>query len=132
MIVLSEKLPPGVAFAGEQAASSVLAFYIAIVYLVGKLLRATCGGTRYQLGLDQLPDVTSLLEVIEAIHLARSTGRLKRETQLHEMLLRLYRSPAVLLQITGERLKSVREHAQVRSPRAQRRGVPGQGRPSTA
>ena len=52
--------------------------------------------------------------VIEAIHLARSCGRLRRETQLHDMLLRLYRSPAVLMQITGERLRGVREHGQAR------------------
>ena len=47
------------------------------------------------------------IEVIEAIHLARKSGQHARETRLHEMLLRLYRSPAVLLQITGGRLKSV-------------------------
>ena len=60
--------------------------------------------------LNEMPDVKDIIEVVEAIHLARKSGQHARETRLFEKLMRLYRSPAVLLQITGERLRGAREH----------------------
>lgn len=88
----------------------MIIFYIAVVYAIGRVVRGACGGRRYRLALDEMPDVKYIVTAIQAIHLARKSGQLRRETELHEMLLRLFRSPAVLLRITGGRLKSVREH----------------------
>ena len=51
-----------------------------------------------------------VLDKCALIKYERKSGQLRRETELHEMLLRLYRSPAVLLQITGERLKEAHHH----------------------
>ena len=122
--------------AGGTAASSftgggVLAFYIVVVYAIGRAVRATCGGSRFRLMLEEMPDVKDVVEIIEAIHLARKSGQLRRETELHEMLLRLYRSPAVLLQITGERLKGVDERSH-HHHRGRRRRVEAAGRSTEA
>ena len=43
------------------------------------------------------------------MHLARKSGDLKRETELHETIQRIYRSPNMLLKLTGERLKTEKE-----------------------
>ena len=108
VIVVAERLAGGAA-ASSLAGGDVLVFYIVVVYAIGRAVRTACGGRRYKVMLDEMPDVKDIVEIIEAIHLARKSGQLRRETELHEMLLRLYRSPAVLLQITGERLKGVKE-----------------------
>lgn len=41
----------------------------------------------------------------QGVYLARRSRLLLRETELHETLLRLYRSPELLLRLTGSRLK---------------------------
>ena len=108
MIVAAERLAGGTA-ASSLTGGGVLVFYVVVVYAIGRMVRSGLGNTRYKIMLDELPDVKDIVEIIEAMHLARKSGQLQRETELHEMLLRLYRSPAVLLQITGERLKEMRK-----------------------
>ena len=41
----------------------------------------------------------------QGVYLARRSRLLRRETELHETLLRLYRSPELLLRLTGSRLE---------------------------
>ena len=109
VIVAAERLAGGTA-ASSLTSGGVLIFYVVVVYAIGRMVRSAFGNTRYKIMLDEMPDVKDVVEIIEAIHLARKSGQLRRETELHEMLLRLYRSPAVLLQITGERLKEAHHH----------------------
>ena len=118
VIVAAERLAGGTA-ASSLTGGGVLVFYVVVVYAIGRMVRSALGNTRYKIMLDELPDVKDIVEIIEAMHLARKSGQLQRETELHEMLLRLYRSPAVLLQITGERLKEMRKPNE--RPQARRR-----------
>ena len=122
VIVAAERLAGGVQ-ASSFTGGGVLLFYVVVVYAIGRTVRTTCGNTRYRLMLDEMPDVKDIVEVIEAIHLARKSGQLARETALHDLLLRLYRSPAVLLQITGDRLKAAgdaQQHPHKRRHRGRR------------
>ena len=116
MIIAAERLAGGTA-ASSVTGGGVLIFYVVVVYAIGRAVRNSCGNTRYRIMLDELPDVKDIVEIIEAMHLARKSGQLKRETELQEMLLRLYRSPAVLLQITGERLKEMHKPGERRAAR---------------
>ena len=61
--------------------------------------------TRYRIMYDELPDVRDLTDLCEGMYIARKQKDLEQETLLHETILRLYRSPQVMLQVTGERLK---------------------------
>ena len=68
-------------------------------------VRTIFGGTRYRLVVDEMPDTRDLSDLCEGVYLARHEGQLLRETELHETILRLYRSPETLLQLTGGSLK---------------------------
>ena len=52
-----------------------------------------------------MPDTRDLLDLCEGVYIARQEGQLMRETELQETVLRLYRSPETLLQLTGTELK---------------------------
>ena len=58
----------------------------------------------------QLPPPPQLVDLCEAVHLARKKGELQRETELHETIQRIYRSPNMLLKLTGDRLKRADEY----------------------
>ena len=63
----------------------------------------SCAG--YRIIVDEMPDTRDLVDLIEGVYIARQESQLMLETELHETILRLYRSPASLLQLTGERLR---------------------------
>ena len=85
--------------------AGVFAFYISVVLLLGKIIAAAFRNTRYRIMYDELPDVRDLTDLCEGMYIARKQKDLEQETLLHETILRLYRSPQVMLQVTGERLK---------------------------
>ena len=82
-----------------------LAFYLAVVYGVGRSIRSVVGLTRYRLMVDEMPDTRDLLDLCEGVYIARREKRLLRETELTEIVLRLFRSSETLLQLTGSQLK---------------------------
>lgn len=102
MVVAADK---SVTVSALFSAGGVLAFYAAVVLAIGRTVRAILGGTRYRLVVDEMPDTRDLADLCEGVYLARHAGQLLRETELHETILRLYRSPEALLQLTGGKLK---------------------------
>ena len=54
-----------------------------------------------------MPNTRDLVDLCEGICLARRGQQLQREEELQETLLRLYRSPEVLLRLTGSRIKKL-------------------------
>lgn len=102
MVVVADK---AVTVSELFAAGGVLAFYAAVVLAIGRTVRSIIGGTRYQLIVDEMPDTRDLFDLCEGVYLARHAGQLLRETELHDTILRLYRSPETLLQLTGGQLK---------------------------
>lgn len=48
-----------------------------------------------------MPNTYDLKELCESIYIARSEGDLKKERDLYELLIRIYRSPEILLKLTG-------------------------------
>ena len=67
--------------------------------------RSITGGTRYTIGLDELPDSRDLVDLCEGVYIARREKRLLQETELTEIIFRLFRSSETLLQLTGTELK---------------------------
>ena len=96
--------------AGGAAGSSLLAggllvFYFGVVYAVGRSIRSVLGGTRYRLMVDEMPEPRDLLDLCEGVYIARREKRLLQETELTEIIFRLFRSSETLLQLTGTELK---------------------------
>jgi hypothetical protein len=48
-----------------------------------------------------MPRTTDLMEFCDGIYIARLEGDLKREQSLYDLLIKLYRSPELLLKLTG-------------------------------
>ncbi len=68
--------------------------------------RSITGGTRYTIGLDELPDSRDLVDLCEGVYIARREADLPKEATMYETILRLYRSPEALLMLTGSELKT--------------------------
>ena len=90
---------------GSVLSGGLLAFYALTVYAIGRSIRSVLGGTRYRLMVDEMPDTRDLLDLCEGVYIARREKRLLRETELTEIVLRLFRSSETLLQLTGTELK---------------------------
>ena len=95
-------LPLLLGTAGSSFTSGgVVAFYILVVFAIGKAVRSACGGTRYNLAVDEMPDTRDLIDLCEGVHIARREGQLQRETELQETIVRLFRSSETLTRLTG-------------------------------
>ena len=104
VIVATETVTGGVV-ASALTAGGILTFYAVTVCAIGRAVRSACGGSRYRMIFDEMPEVHDLVDLCEGVYIARHEGQLLAETELHETVLRLYRSPVSLLQLTGERLE---------------------------
>ena len=82
----------------------MLAFYFLVVVGIGRAVRSTCGGTRYRLAVDEMPDTRDVIDLCEGVYIARREGQLLRETELQETVVRLYRSSESLTRLTGYQL----------------------------
>lgn len=82
---------------------SILALYVTVVLAVGRLVRSGFGADIAAIPYNELPDCTDLLEVCEGIHAAeraRYPSHLIDEMNLYRILMRLLRSPELLLRVT--------------------------------
>ena len=103
LIVAGERLAGGSA-AASFTSGGVVAFYVLVVYAIGRVVQAALRGGRYRLIVDEMPEVRDLVDLCDGVYIARHEGQLTYEAELHETILRLYRSPVSLLQLTGDRL----------------------------
>ena len=62
MVVASERVAGGTA-ASSLTAGGILGFYILVVYAIGRALRSACGGSRYKLIFDEMPEVHDLVRM---------------------------------------------------------------------
>ena len=104
MVLVADRIAGGNSL-GSVLSGGLLAFYALTVYAIGRSIRSVLGGTRYRLMVDEMPDTRDLLDLCEGVYIARREKRLLRETELTEIVLRLFRSSETLLQLTGTELK---------------------------
>ena len=70
-----------------------------------RTVRAFTAGSRYRLTLDEMPDTRDLVDLCDSVYIARRQSNLVLETDLMEMIIRVFRSPEALLALTGGELK---------------------------
>jgi hypothetical protein len=100
--VVSDKVAPNV-LVSSLGSYSVLAVYITVVLAVGRLVRTGFGSPTHRIVFEEMPDASELLELCEGIATARAAkyeGHLKDEMRLYYVLIRLMRSPEILVRIT--------------------------------
>ncbi|CAK9151012.1 unnamed protein product [Ilex paraguariensis] len=98
-IVVSEETPQG--FLGETLSkSSIWGLYITFVLAVGRFIRLQCSDLRMRIPYENLPSCDRLIAICEDIYAARAEGELGVEEVLYWTLVKIYRSPHMLLEYT--------------------------------
>ncbi|KAL4572075.1 hypothetical protein LXL04_018844 [Taraxacum kok-saghyz] len=99
-IVVSEETPQG--FLGETLSKfSIWGLYITFVLAVGRFIRLQCSDLRMRIPYENLPSCDRLIAICEDIYAARAEGELGVEEVLYWTLVKIYRSPHMLLEYTS-------------------------------
>lgn len=99
-IVVSEETPQG--FLGETLSKfSIWGLYITFVLAVGRFIRLQCSDLRMRIPFENLPSCDRLIAICEDIYAARAEGELGVEEVLYWTLVKIYRSPHMLLEYTN-------------------------------
>ncbi|KAG8648226.1 hypothetical protein MANES_09G162700v8 [Manihot esculenta] len=98
-IIVSEETPQGIL--GETLSKfSIWGLYITFVLAVGRFIRLQCSDLRMRIPFENLPSCDRLLAICEDIYAARAEGELEVEEVLYWTLVKIYRSPQMLLECT--------------------------------
>jgi hypothetical protein len=98
--VVSDKVAPS--FLVNSFGYSVIALYLTVVLAVGRIIRTAFGSPVERIIYEELPDCTELLELCDGVktaQYARYPNHLVDERHLFRILLRLLRSPEMLIHI---------------------------------
>ncbi|OVA11397.1 Piezo family [Macleaya cordata] len=98
-IIVSEETPQGIL--GETLSKfSIWSLYISFVLAVGRFIRLQCSDLRMRIPYENLPSCDRLIAICEDIYAARAEGELEVEEVLYWTLVKIYRSPHMLLEYT--------------------------------
>ena len=90
---------------GAAFSASIITLYVTVVLAVGRFLRAMMQDQVMRIMYQELHDVTELLILCEGIFIARITKEFEREEILYRRLIRIYRSPELLIKLSKRRDK---------------------------
>ncbi|XP_052187550.1 piezo-type mechanosensitive ion channel homolog [Diospyros lotus] len=98
-IIVTEESPQGLI--GETLSKfSIWGLYITFVLAVGRFIRLQCSDLRMRIPYENLPSCDRLIAICEDIYAARAEGELGVEEVLYWTLIKIYRSPHMLLEYT--------------------------------
>ncbi|KAL9239206.1 hypothetical protein vseg_013546 [Gypsophila vaccaria] len=98
-IVMSEETPQGI-LGDTLSKFSIWGLYITFVLAVGRFIRLQCSDLRMRIPFENLPSCDRLIAMCEDIYAARAEGELGVEEVLYWTLVKIYRSPHMLLEYT--------------------------------
>ncbi|XP_022992489.1 piezo-type mechanosensitive ion channel homolog [Cucurbita maxima] len=99
-IVISEEIPPQGILGDTLSKFSIWGLYITFVLAVGRFIRLQCSDLRMRIPYENLPSCDRLIAICEDIYAARAEGELGVEEVLYWTLVKIYRSPHMLLEYT--------------------------------
>ncbi|XP_043711782.1 piezo-type mechanosensitive ion channel homolog [Telopea speciosissima] len=98
-VIVSEETPQGI-LGDTLSKFSIWGLYITFVLAVGRFIRIQCSDLRMRIPYENLPSCERLLAICEDIYAARAEGELEVEEVLYWTLVKIYRSPHMLLEYT--------------------------------
>ncbi|KAH1261546.1 Piezo-type mechanosensitive ion channel [Glycine max] len=99
-IIISEETPPQGILGDTLSKFSIWGLYITFVLAVGRFIRLQCADLRMRIPYENLPSCDRLIAICEDIYAARAEGELGIEEVLYWTLVKIYRSPHMLLEYT--------------------------------
>ncbi|XP_058187373.1 piezo-type mechanosensitive ion channel homolog isoform X4 [Rhododendron vialii] len=98
-VIVSEETPQGL-LGDTLSKFSIWGLYITFVLAVGRFIRLQCSDLRMRIPYENLPSCDRLIAICEDIYAARAEGELGIEEVLYWTLIKIYRSPHMLLEYT--------------------------------
>ncbi|CAI9102322.1 OLC1v1000569C1 [Oldenlandia corymbosa var. corymbosa] len=98
-VIVSEETPQGI-IGDTLSKFSIWGLYITFVLAVGRFIRLQCSDLRMRIPFENLPNCDRLIAICEDIYAARAEGELEVEEVLYWTLVKVYRSPHMLLEYT--------------------------------
>ncbi|PPR90830.1 hypothetical protein GOBAR_AA29862 [Gossypium barbadense] len=98
-VVVSEETPPQGILGDTLSKFSIWGLYITFVLAVGRFIRLQCSDLRMRIPYENLPSCDRLIAICEDIYAARAEGELGVEEVLYWTLVKIYRSPHMLLDL---------------------------------
>ncbi|CAE8741522.1 unnamed protein product [Polarella glacialis] len=99
--VASEKVSPVPVSEGSSGTSyGVMGIYLGVVYTIGRFLRMVFQDSSKRVIYEELHETELLEDLCNGIYIARITGDLVMEYEFYYELLRIFRSPELLLDIS--------------------------------
>ncbi|CAI0580949.1 unnamed protein product, partial [Linum tenue] len=99
-VIVSEETPPQGILGDTISKFSIWGLYITFVLAVGRFIRLQCSDLRMRIPYENLPSCDRLIAICEDIYAARAEGELGVEEVLYWTLVKIYRSPHMLLEYT--------------------------------
>ncbi|XP_035538685.1 piezo-type mechanosensitive ion channel homolog isoform X2 [Juglans regia] len=99
-VIISEEAPPQGIIGDTLSKFSIWGLYITFVLAVGRFIRLQCSDLRMRIPFENLPSCDRLIAICEDIYAARAEGELGVEEVLYWTLVKIYRSPHMLLEYT--------------------------------
>ncbi|KAJ6401150.1 hypothetical protein OIU84_016542 [Salix udensis] len=99
-VVMSDETPPQGILGDTISKFSIWGLYITFVLAVGRFIRLQCSDLRMRIPYENLPSCDRLIAICEDIYAARAEGELGVEEVLYWTLVKIYRSPHMLLEYT--------------------------------
>ena len=84
---------------------SILSIYATFVYTIGRFARMVFDKISMRAIYEEMPEPEKLFELCESIYIYRNQKNLKKENQLYDLLIRIYRSPEAIIKITGSSMR---------------------------
>lgn len=78
----------------------IIAFYVVVVLTIANFLRLKTTDQMYSMIYDEMLNVDDLLTLCEGVYIARYMKEYKREETLYRILVRVFRSPEMMLKLT--------------------------------
>jgi len=76
-----------------------------IVYPVGEVVRLSFTNTKLSIMYDDLMDTDDLMMFCEGIYIARHKQKLAKEEELYRRLIKIYRTPTMLVELAKRKDK---------------------------
>ncbi|CAL1145384.1 unnamed protein product [Cladocopium goreaui] len=103
--VASEKVAPTPTGDSSSTSYSLMGIYLGVVYTIGRFLRLVFQDSSQRVIYEEMNDTELLQDLCSGIYIARITGDLESEYGFYYELIRIYRSPELLLDISKPKSK---------------------------
>lgn len=102
LVAVLERVQTG--FLGQTLSSfGITGLYITFVFGFGRFLRLAATNSRMRIMYEDLPTTKRLIALCQDIYIARAQGELALEEELYWALINIYRSPAVMFELTKKK-----------------------------